>query len=144
MSDKEKDPAAVKRGKNNKKRSKKVELEWGKRLGVRRLDAIAGAGSRQTDLRYTDKDGRVFDIEIKQRIRPTFSLYDEAVLKAAEGTIPVLGLEIRKPHKNTRLIIMSREDFAELVGAQRETEDDSDREEDNSENGQPPEPILYG
>jgi len=144
MTDKVKDPDAVKRGKNNKKRSKKVELEWGKRLGVRRLDAIAGAGSRQTDLRYTDKDGRVFDIEIKQRIRPTFALYDEAVLKAAEGTIPVLGLEIRKPHKNTRLIIMSRDDFADLVGAKRETAYDPDREEDNSEDGQSPEPILYG
>jgi hypothetical protein len=121
----EKNEAAVRIGRLNKSRSKDVEREWAKRFGTRRLDAIAGAGTRQADIRFiSEKLDVVFDIEIKSRIRPSISLYEEAVAKAQQDMIPVLGLEVRTGagHPNPRYCILSREDFCTLIGAKAEEE----------------------
>lgn len=115
----------VKRGRLNKSRSKSIEREWGKRFGVRRLDAIAGAGARQSDLRFESKKiGMVFDIEVKSRIRPSITLYEEAEKKAQFGSVPVLGLEIRTPagKPNIRYCVLTREDFANIIGAVAEND----------------------
>lgn len=135
----------VRRGRLSKSRSKDYERQWAAKFGTRRLDAIAGAGTRQADLRFESrKVGYVFDIEVKSRIRPSISLYDEAVLKAEEGKIPVLGLEVRTEpgHPNKHLVILSRDDFIKITGAV--AEDDNYREEIDSEDEQQTEPILYG
>ena len=115
-----KDPDKVRMGRLNKSRSKSVEREWGKAFNTRRLDAIAGSGSRQSDLRYTSPSGLTYDIEVKQRLRPSFTLYDEAVLKADKDSIPVLGLEIRQGNRNDRFCLLSRDDFCRIVGAKPE------------------------
>jgi len=122
----EPDPANVKRGRLNKSRSKDIEREWAKRFGTRRLDAIAGAGKRQSDLRFESmKSGLIFDIEVKSRVRPSIALYEEAVAKAEFGSVPVLGLEVRTPagHPNLRYCILSREDFCNLTGAVAEDDE---------------------
>lgn len=139
----------VKRGRLNKSRSKNIEREWATTFGVRRLDAIAGAGSRQSDLRFESKKvGLVFDIEVKSRIRPSINLYDEAVGKAEFGNVPVLGLEVRTPagHPNKRYCVVSREDFIKITGAISEDDEyrTNYREEINNKDGQSSESILYG
>ena len=124
----EKHEAAVKMGRLNKSRSKSVERYWAKRMGTRRLDAIAGSGTRQSDIRFISSrlGDQVFDIEVKSRVRPSISLYEEAVKKALDGTTPVLGLEVRTPqgHPNERYCIMSFEDFCEIVGAEPEEDEE--------------------
>jgi|TARA_R110000824_G_scaffold141291_1_gene307758 hypothetical protein len=128
---KEKDPANVQRGRRSKARSKTYELEWSKKFNTRRLDALMpGAAARRADLRYTSPAGFTYDIEVKSRISQgagALTLYREAVDKAVDGNIPVLGLEIRRPssNKNERLVILSREDFATIVGASEEVTDDA-------------------
>ena len=120
MEEKPKNPENVRRGRLAKSRSKDYEREWAKRMGTRRLDAIAGSGTRQADIRYISESlGKVFDIEVKSRIRRSLSLYEEAVEKAQFGMIPVLGLEVRTPtgHPNLRYCVLSREDFCDIVGA---------------------------
>jgi hypothetical protein len=139
----------VKRGRLNKSRSKNIEREWAQTFGVRRLDAIAGAGSRQSDLRFeSPKAGFIFDIEVKSRIRPSINLYEEAVGKAEFGNIPVLGLEVRTPagYPNKRYCVLSRDDFVKITGAIGEEDDyrTEYREETSDEDGQPPEQFLYG
>tara|TARA_R110002020_G_scaffold5103_7_gene21649 strand:- start:1536 stop:1958 length:423 start_codon:yes stop_codon:yes gene_type:complete len=133
----------VRRGRLNKSRSKNIEREWAKRFGTRRLDAIAGSGSRQSDLRFeSSRVGLVFDIEVKSRIRPSIALYEEAVKKAEFGSVPVLGLEVRTPagHANPRYVILSREDFCQIVGAV--AEDDQHRTPIDTENRQQTERLI--
>jgi hypothetical protein len=139
----------VKRGRLNKSRSKSIERDWAQAFGVRRLDAIAGSGSRQSDLRFESKKvGLVFDIEVKSRIRPSINLYEEAVGKSEVGNVPVLGLEVRTPagYPNKRYCVVSRADFIKITGAVAEDEDYriDYREEASDKDGQSTEQILYG
>ena len=109
-------------GRLNKQRSKQVERSWcrafsSKDKEIRRLDATAGAGKRMSDLRV-EAHGKVLDIEVKQRLRPTLgSLFEAAQEKKSDiADFAVLGLEVRKGAEYMKYCIMSRSDFVKLLG----------------------------
>ena len=97
-------------GRRNKTRSKVYEREWGAAFGTTRVTDNRGVS--QADLFVGD-----MDVEIKSRkgFKGLVKLMEETHKKARTGQFAVLGLELRDTHPNTRLVVMERQDFLDLL-----------------------------
>lgn len=110
-----KNPDNVARGRRSKARSKTYERSWAAVFHTSR--ETDGRGLSLPDAFITLPDGRVLGLEVKSRVSANVgALMDEAIKKVAGTDVPpVLGLELRRPGGNRRLVVMEQADFHALL-----------------------------